>query len=394
MSTLASIYKSFSGLIGFTRKLDDLSQNVANLNTVGFKSRDSYFRELHDGQSGQGVAMAGSEINFKDGEYTRTSQATHLAMSGEGFFVLEDNNGQRFYTRAGQFVLNGDQLVDSLSGHRVLGLSEAGGLEVISIATDSRSAPEPTKTVTFRGNLNAGTATDIVYPGDTDTPVTAEVYDSTGKLHRLELSFTKQIGNNWSVEVDDENGLQVASHTLSFSATGSPVTGSNQLMFTFTPDGAESQEVTLDFGTAGEFTGVTGFTAANSSLTSNREDGRGVGELSGSRFDEQGNMVLSFTNGDSRQPFTIALARFRDTSQLMTSSGNLFTSHSDPDAIGKPGEGALGSVRPEGLEKSNVDISTEFAEIIIIQRGYQASSQVLSVSNEMLEELYNSTGGR
>ena len=394
MSTLGTVYKSLSGLLGFTRRLDDLSHNVGNLNTPGFKAKNSYFRELHDGQFGSGVAFAGDETRFTQGDFSRTGQDTHLAIQGAGFFILENADGQRFYTRAGRFEMSGNRLIDAGTGHSVLARNNDGKLQKIDISSLRNSVPEPTTAVNFRGNLNAGTATGTVFPASTDQPVEASVYDGTGKLQTLSLTFTKEIGNRWQVKVQTTQGVDITTETLEFSASGSPLTGFNSFDFDYTPTGGQPQALTFNFGTPGEFSGVTGFTSSNSNITATRDNGRAAGQLSRVSFDDKGQLNLDYSNSEQRVAYQIVLADYSDKTLLRPGTGSLFSSPVSPDQLGIPGEGNFGSIRPQGLEKSNVDISTEFAEIIIIQRGYQASSQILSVSNEMLEELYNTTRGR
>lgn len=230
MSTLGAIYKSMAGLMGFTRALDNLSDNVANVNTPGFKGRDVFIRDLTDpsaGGEGRGVDVTGDRFRFAQGDISETGNATDLAIDGNGFFVLRD--GERiFLSRNGQFSFQGgDHLVEPATGYRVAGLNSAGQLVDISLDSMSVSDPQPTTSVSLAGNLSSSAAVDAVYPPDTDTPLSFTLVDALGGSHELHLEFSKLSGNQWLAQARDASGNDVGNaHTVSFQADGSIVPAS------------------------------------------------------------------------------------------------------------------------------------------------------------------------
>ena len=236
---LGTLYKAMSGLNAFTKGLDNLSNNVANLNTTGYKANDVFYRELtgkgDSGNSnetgtqiltGQGVEVGGTKVRFADGELAETGEDTDLAISGNGLFILRDGTDE-YYTRAGEFELDSDgYLVDPGTGLRVAKIDESGNLQDINLRDKLISEAQATSEVLFRGTLNLSAAEGTQFPPST-APETEliefTVYDENGNDFKVFATFTKLAGRAYRVDLKDENGNPVSdSVTIEFTETGAP----------------------------------------------------------------------------------------------------------------------------------------------------------------------------
>jgi flagellar hook-basal body protein len=247
---LSSLYTSITGLNGFTKALDNLSNNVANLNTPGFKGNDVMFRELgsesysSDGERGNGlsddvgsgVRIAGSATRFTQGDVKDTGGDTDLAIEGAAFFVL-DGNGTEYYTRSGQFRFD-DQgyLVDPGTGYRVITADNQGKTGFLNIKSFETSAPKSTGKISLSGTLNGAATANSVYPAESAEKLKATVFDQSGEEHVVYLSFTKLEGRSWSMSIQDAKGALVApQQTVEFTSLGSIVTSTSEFQFDYQP---------------------------------------------------------------------------------------------------------------------------------------------------------------
>lgn len=381
-----ALFNSLSGLFSFSRSLDTVSNNVANMNTPGFRGSDSFFENVN---GEHGTRITGQGLRTTSGDLRQTGNSTDVAMDGAGFFVLRDASGSLHYTRAGQFLFD-DQglLIDSVSRFQVMALDSNGQLSPISL-DGYRSLPaEPTTRVTLSGNL-APTGTTHEISGVT-------IYDGTGKSHALKVKFTNndsQTPRSFLVAVTDETGAEVGQGEVRFSTSGTLEPGYNSMQLNLLFEGVP-QTVAMEFGTPGTFQGTTNLAGLNNNVSATVVDGRSVLGITTLSFDEKGVLQFTYSASEKRQGQQLALASFLSESTLELSSGRLI---SDADAqrneLGRAGGGTFGKVQGGSLEMSNIDLTQEFADMLIIQRGYQASSRVMTVSNEMIEQLYNSTRG-
>lgn len=382
---LDSIHIGVTGLVGFQQGLRVIANNTANMNTPGYKSSTLQFADLfyssggRDVQLGQGLDTAGTRLDFRQGDLRQTGNDLDVAVDGEGFFVLRDVEGQVRYTRAGQFQFDADGfLVSRPAGSKVQGLDASGATGAISLAGLQVSAGRATGLARFTGNLSSSAAEQRVGP--------LKVVDSLGEEHVLSLKLTNTAAEkpgSWRVELLE--GTNVVGTSQIVFADGHPTAETNKLAFTYVPAGRTPQVLQLDFSSD-----VTSFAAGNlSTLAMSSQDGYAPGNLSKLGFDATGTLVMTYSNGQTSKGSRLALARFPSADAVQSLGGNLFSGVDGvPWQIGSAGQGGFGSVKAGALEISNVDLSREFSELIVMQRGYQAASQVVSTANDMLQELF------
>jgi flagellar hook protein FlgE len=409
MTALTSAYISLTGLISFSRALDIIGDNVANLNTVGFKATDLLFESLPPPQGSQndsrpaaesempggGAVVVGTQRRFTAGELRETGSVTHVAVSGDGFFVLNDG-GRYVYTRNGQFQVDKDGNLVDASGQRKVQALAGGSLQNIVIDNSRTNPPKATTTVNFGGILSTGQSSPGSNLPPTFTLDSVKVFDASGVQQTLKLEFTRVTVTSgpiaWNVSVKDSSGIELmgASKEIRFEGTGSPTTGFSTLTFKLKTAGGVESEITLDFKEVDSLSAGTSSTMAVS-----KTDGYGPGKLSNYGFDEKGKLTLEFSNGQKEDGPRLALATFSDPQLLETSDGGLFIAPQSTEfRLGLAGEDGFGAIRPRSLELANVELAREFADILILQRGFQASSQVLNVTSQMIEDIYNSVSGR
>lgn len=389
---LDSIYVGMTGLLSYSRGLRVIANNTANMNTPGFKGSSLQFSDLGytqqrwgasgsatSTQLGFGVGSLGTRLSFMQGDMRQTGNSLDLAVDGQGMFVLRKEDGSLSYTRAGQFTFSPEGvLVNQADNLPVMGYDAAGNLIQISLAGQMTHPGKPTSKVTFSGNLSS-TATD-------QSVGSVKINDVAGGEHALTLKFTNTgstEAGTWKVEVL-EGSTSLATGTIAF-ADGKPVAGRSSLQFTYRPAGLSEQKVTLDFGTD-----VSSFASGNlSTLAMKTQDGVAPGALTGTAFNAAGRLVMTYANGQTREGPLLALARSDSPDAVGTDGDNRFTIL-EPSAWrnGTAGINGFGSLRSGTIEVSNVDLSREFSDLVVMQRGYQASSQIISTANEMLQELF------
>lgn len=389
----SSILSAFSGLLGFSKGLDVISNNVANLNTPGFKATELQFRDLFyrnglgrgDGESdqiGEGVSTGSTRTKFNQGQFRDTTNPLDLAIDGNGFFMLR-KDGDTFYTRNGQFEFNDDGiLVEHGSQGHVVALN-GGRLGEISITGLRVSPPQPTTEVSFTGNLSSGSTSHQI----TDV----QVFDGAGVSHNLTINFTNnntEASGSWKVEVQEGTNT-VGSGEIRFEGAGSPQADFNSISFDFAPANTPQTTIVLKFGEPGSFSGATSFSAGTTSdLRVDKHDGFGIGSLVQSSFSETGALTLKYSNGQTTTHDQLAMALFENEQDLTPAGNDLFKAPVDKTpTVAAASEKGVGKIASSKVELSNVDLTEQFTDIVVIQRGFQASSQVISVANEMAQQL-------
>lgn len=381
-----SLYIGLSGMRAYSDGLREVSNNISNLNSSGFKSSDLVFRDLFGGRNsgsaqsvnGQGVSLSDLRIDFKPGELRQTDNSLDLAVDGAGFLVLE-KAGTYTYARTGSFEIDKDGFVVLAGTDYKLGVIRGSGKpEPLNIDPLRMSQPEATTKIRFADNLSS-TATE-------HTLADIKVFDPLGNSDNWQVKFNRSEtdpAGEWNLKVTNGGGGEITSHTLKFTAG---VINQDTAKFTVT-EGDRSVE--FDFSE-----GVTSFSSGSiSTLRSADVDGRATGEIVSIGVNDNGQLEIGYSNEEKDEVGAVALADFIDPQSLTQMSGGLFSYNgtrgvqyltSQHESVGK-----VVSFRSEA---SNVDLSAQFGDLIMIQRGYQASSQLVSVSNEMIQQLFGLRG--
>lgn len=386
-----AIYTGLSGLNAYSRGLQQVSNNVANLNTTGFKSSTVTFQNLYGTPGGGGLALTGDHggghgvtvgdgtLNFKQGEMRTTDRDLDLSVDGNGFMVLLDGD-RTLYARTGSFEVDQDGFVVMAgTDYRLATLDTNNRAVSVSIDGQRTSQPEATTAVTFADNLSSTASAFTI--GD------IKVFDATGAVHTWSARFTKDAtagSNVWNIAVTDEKGTAIGTRALSFT-NGGVDPAAAKLAFT---DTASNLTVDFDFST-----GVTSFSGGEvSTLRAAKVDGYAAGTVTAVAANAAGHLELSYSNGQKVDLGAIAIADFRDPTALEQRDGVFVEVTPGQHAILSSADPRVGQVRSRRLEASNVDLSQQFGDLILIQRGFQASSQIVSVSNDMIQQLFGIRG--
>jgi flagellar hook protein FlgE len=400
-----AIYTGLSGLNAFSQGLQIISDNVANLNTNGFKAETVSFSDIVDSgggnttftgsdanTGGQGVIVSPPLTDFSQGTLQQTGQPLDLAIQGGGFLVLQ-SGGQNFYARTGSFAVNQNGAIElqnapAGASYTLAVLNTSNQAIPVNINSSRTSAPTATKTITLDQNLSSGATTATV------SNVT--VYDSLGTAHTWTINLTPVAASgtnapgatSWTATVTDENGATVGSGAISFTngvinPSASKITLNDQ-----PSDGAAALAVTLDFSSVSSFSA-----GATSTIQVASVDGNAPGALSTVTVNAAGDVLLTYDNGLTKSLGAVAIANFANPQDLTVLSGDLYqnTKHT-PATLVATGTSSAGSVVSGQLETSNVNLTQEFGDLILIQRGYQASSEVVSISNDMIQQLFGIRG--
>jgi flagellar hook protein FlgE len=424
MSILKAMYSGTSGLAAEGEALGIVGDNVANSNTIGFKQSRAIFEDVLGGalgrtNEGAGVRMARSQQIFAQGSLLNTGQPTDLALSGDGFFVVHgsvDGITGNFYTRAGQTVLRQDGTLVTASGYELQGYAAlpngqyAAAVSSIKVPT-GQIPPKATSLMQVTANLDA-TAQVPVQAWDPQNPAATsnfstsmQVYDSLGNPHNVDIYFRKTGANTWDYHVLANGGevqggqqgtnFEFASGTLSFTNTGALNTQTNQGGTVSFLGAKPNQAFTFDFGKpiqAGG-TGLDGVTqfGSPSNVSAQKQDGYASGSLSGVKVDGDGVVTGIYTNGEQLPVAKLAIAKFRSNDGLARAGHSLWmqTRESGEPALGSAGSGGRAAVVGGALEQSNVDVATQFVDLISHQRAFQANSKTIMTADEMLQDVVN-----
>lgn len=408
---MRSMFSGVSGLRSHQTMMDVVGNNVANVNTPGYKASQVTFQEAltqtvrgagpgtgpiggtNPVQIGLGTQVATVDGIFTQGTAQTTGRATDVMIQGEGYFIL-GRGAERFYTRAGSFGFDHDGYLVNGNGLQVLGWNAdaAGNVDTsqaigaIRIPAGQVIEPQATENVTIGGNLSA----DAEIGSAVRSSVT--IYDSLGNAHELVLTFTKTAAGQWSVAAQLGAG---STGTVSISATS----------VQFNPDGTLNTPQSFDI----DITGIPGSQDLSIAVdlndqssplvqyggTSNPQvissDGWAMGVLQGVSIGADGTITAQFSNGLTQPVAVIATATFVNPGGLNRVGESTFAASANSGAavIGQPAAGDRGMLTPGALEMSNVDLAREFTNLIIAQRGFQANSRVVTTSDELLSEVVN-----
>ena len=403
-----------SGLTAESTALSTIANNLANQNTTGYKSKvvlfsDLFYQNLGTTGSGDplqvgaGTQVGGTPSLFTQGSVNSTGVSTDVAIQGSGFFVVQDPNGVVSYTRAGDFSELNNFLV-TLSGQQVLGyqatngvIDTGAGIGPLQLGAGTISPPTATTNVQLTTNLDASAAVGDKF----STPITVD--DSLGAKHVLNFTYTNTGPGAWNYDITIPaadlggagNPVSVATGNLTFDSNGN-----------LTAPAADVASITIgppntaalaDGGTPLSFTwqlydnngaGLLTQVAATSSTSSAQQDGVGSGSLVKFSIGSNGIITGSFSNGKTQALGQLALATFANNDGLELQGNTDFspTLASGQAVIGAPGSGGRGTVSGGALEMSNVDIATEFASLIVAQRGFEANAKAVTTFDQITQD--------
>ncbi len=428
MSILNAMYSGVSGLDAESDALGVIGNNVSNSNTVGFKESRAVFENVMGAAIGtpdaigSGVKMTSTQQDFTQGTLTTTGQPTDLALTGDGFFVVNGSvNGTsgNFYTRDGQTQLNSNgTLVNSdglaLQGYGINADGTASSQLGPIVLSTSALSPKPTDSISITANLNAN-ATPPANAWDPQNPAatsnfstTLTTYDSLGNSHAVDVYFTNTGPNAWDYHVvangSDVSGgtagqnQEIGTGSLTFNTNGALATETTTLPTTVTFNGASAQTINLNLGTpitsssgGAAGTGLDGITefGSASAVSAQSQTGYASGALTGVQVGSDGTVSGTYSNGQTVAVGQLAIAKFQSNQGLAATGNNLFeaTAASGDAALGAAGSAGRASITSGALEQSNVDIATQFVDLIAHQRAFQASSKTITTADQMLQDL-------
>ncbi len=450
---MRSMFSGVSSLRAHQLKMDVIGNNIANVNTVGYKSSNVTFSEMYSQtlkgassssdsrggtnptQVGLGANIAAISVNHTKGSIQRTDVATDLMIDGSGFFVVtNDANAQnKYYTRAGNFNMDEQGFLVTTEGLKVLDIN----MKPIQVNMSDTKNATATKNITINGNINVS---------DGNYTTTVDLYDSLGDVHTVnvnflgnsyvttvkktvdpldpkfdpalpaltynysykELNITNAAGvqqvpdpaaaapnNHWYAKFN-ENGEIVNIVTLATAGdanSAETIVAGNLLM---TVPGAADITVPIDrtiFFANGDVTDTRIFTQVSkeSDAKGVQLKGNSAGSIDTFNISSKGEIIGIYTNGERKVLQIIGLVDFDNPAGLEKIGGNLFqnTPNSGTPKYGMPSTGSFGSITPGALEMSNVDLAAQFTDMITTQRGFQANSRVITTSDEILQELVN-----
>ena len=408
---MSSFSIPLSGLDATQQALNIISNNLANLNTVGYKGqtvsfRDLFYQTVGDSGSGSPIELgAGTAIDsvttrFLGGSLDTTGVATDAAIVGDGFFVVQAPNGETQFTRAGNFSVNSSGQLVTQDGGLVQGFPAVNGVltsvpGALTIGKGLTNPPSATTTGSITANLDASAQV-----GDTFS-VPLNVFDSLGNSHVLSFDFTKSAANAWNYNVTvpaaDVGGtgapVSVANGALQFDSSGhltSPAGNVAGINVGGLADGASAINVQWNLYDANNSPLLSQY-ADKSGASATQQNGYSNGTLQSFTINSDGTIQGVFSNGQTTALGQIALATFPDTEALDHAGDNSFveTLNSGAPVIGAPGTGARGSITGGALEMSTVDIAKEFSNMIITQRGFEANARVVTTFDQVTQDTIN-----
>jgi len=421
MGLSSSLYTATSGLQSNAQAMTVTGNNIANSNTVGYKSSSTIFSDLlaeniasssGNSQVGRGTQVQTVQTSFTQGGFEATGNSTDVAIEGDGFFTVSPaSSDTMYYTRNGSFTFDADGYLVTADGYRVQGTPYnddgelvEGTIGDIQLDLVAQVEAKQTENVTLQSNLDASAeepgAFDIADPtGTSNYSTTIVIYDSLGTSHNATCYYTKTADLTWeyniTVDSDDLDAAQadaandetlVCNGVLTFDDDGILIAGAEGVTDALQwNNGADAgQTLTYNFET-------TQFDSS-STVFAQDQDGYASGEVSDVSIESDGTVNVLYSNGEIIPAGILSLAAFANPDGLDQAGSSLYlaTSESGTPTVGYPGE-SLGSLVSQSLELSNVDLSTEFVDLITIQNGYSANSRVITTVDEMLQELLSMT---
>jgi len=435
MSLTAAMFSGVSGLAAQSTAMATISDNISNTNTIGYKSTNAIFSTLVTESATDTTYSAGGVLVHpraqidQQGLITASDSTTHMAIAGDGFFVVSTAadpaaaGGNYVYTRAGTFEPDAAGLLRNAQGYYLQGWeidpngnipanqSDLAALTSVNITGLTGNA-EATSLINLKANLSsdqttygAGYVAGDMTSGAVDPHFVRsfQIYDSMGSAHSVSFNFLRTgsgaTPNEWTVEITtdiDGDGTEdmLSSDIVAFNSDGTLDMASTTLSSTITIPwtvamGIDTpQDVTLNFGSDGLSDGFTQF-ASNSELVSSEVNGALFGAFNAVFINEEGTVIAKFDNGTSKEIYKIPVATFANPNGLRNRDGNAYdeTPESGAFTLREATLGGAGTIISSATEASTVDIAEEFTRMIITQRSYSAAGKIITTADEMLEEL-------
>ncbi|SFU20247.1 flagellar hook protein FlgE [Kosakonia arachidis] len=397
-----SFSQGLSGLNAASEALDVVGNNIANSQTVGFKSGSIAFADVFAGsQVGMGVQVSAVNQSFTDGVLGAGTGSLDMGISGNGFFRMENEAGRIFYSRNGQFKKDANGYIVNnqgmfLTGYQATGTPPAipSGAPVGPIQIpDGQMLARASDSGTLNGNLNSGTdvvANTTFDPTDNTSysyMTQADAYDSLGNKHTINIYYAKTADNQWTVYSNDSSAP-----TGSYQQTALQFDPSGQL--TTKPARLNVQGAAYNGGEPLNFDfDLTGMTqqASDNAMNSPTTTGYAPGLMNGYTVGDNGQIIASYSNGQTQLLGQVVLSNFTNPGGLSSQGNNCWTEtpESGQPVTGISGSGNLGTLYGNKLEASNVDLSNEMVNMIVYQRNYQSNSQTIKTQSELLQTLVN-----
>jgi flagellar hook protein FlgE len=400
---------ALSGLDADSTALNTIGNNLANLNTTAYKGQNTSFEDLFYQQIGQsgsgdpiqagsGTKVGGTTTDFSEGTLLPDANAntSDMALDGTGFFLVEQN-GQQSLTRAGNFTVANNGSLTTQDGQNVLGYPAVGGVvntntnpQAITLPVGATEGAQATENISITANLNSGATVGTTFT----SPVT--VFDSLGQSHQATVTYDKTGTNTWSYAVTlppgDATGTPLNNTgTLTFDTNGnltSPTGSVTGISFPGMADGASDLTFNWNLNGSGSSPTVTQLASANSN-GANTSDGFTAGNYTGFTVDPSGVIQAQFSNGNKETIGQVAVATVTNVQGLVAVGGNNFqtTAASGQAVAGVAGTGGRGTVDDSTLEQSNVNISTEFSDLIVAQRAFEANSKTVTTFDTISQDV-------
>ncbi len=420
---MGSFSTPLSGLTAAQGQLQSVSNNLANINTDGYKDQTLTFADVFSQtgatngsgdplQTGSGVTISSTDADFTEGSLNVTGTSSNMALSGNGFFVTQSSSGLHDYTRAGDFTTNKAGQITTPNGELLLGYPAVNGvvntattLQPLQVGTGVTSPAVASTTINISANLDAGSAI-----GDTASS-TLPVFDSLGASHTLSVTYTMTAPNTWSYTVTMPTAdlvptpaapvpatETIATGTLGFSTSGAldevngvatPAAVAAGIPLTIPPagftlaDGAAALPITWNLETAGTPTITQTATASATSATST--NGFASGTLQTYAVQPDGTIDGTFSSGQTLALGQVAVASFANNQGLVAVGNNNYqaSAASGSAVVGVAGTGGRATVIGGSVEQSNVNIATEFAKLIVAQQAYSANAKSITTFNQV-----------
>ena len=415
MGVFSAFSVALSALQAESSGINTTGNNLANLNTTGFKASNVEFQDMVSQAIGSGASSSSVGLGvspplniqqFTQGSIQTSSSVLDSAVEGNGFFVVQNASGQQLYTRDGSFTVNADGTLQTQTGDNVqgwtatsAGLNTSGAIGNIVVPAGTVLPPVATQNVTLDLNLDASAAADAT--STFSQPI--QVYDSLGAAHTLTATFVKSGANAWTetvtipgADVGATGPQTIGTGSLTFDpntglltgpAAGSPIA----LTISGLADGATfPAAINLNLYDAKSAPTITQY-AQPSSLSSSTQDGSAAAQMTAIAITDGGQVQATFSDGQTKIEAQLALASIRNPDTLSNVGDNEFavTGNTAAPAIGTAQTGGRGQILGSSLEASNVDMATQFTNLIVYQRGYEAATKVISTADTMTQDLTN-----